>query len=128
MKNILKKLIADWREEANSEKYGRSDGRSHTIYAFRKCADELEAMLNATHALSQFIEGNGLGLPHGTIAWIVSDEKLYVREWHPMVPTPEGRAQGNWWPLEHDGPRFSENEVTHYSIIEVPKDVCKQTM
>lgn len=41
-----------------------------------------------------------------------------------MSPDAEGKPLGNWWALE-DGcdmmdKRFSEYEVTHYSVIEVP--------
>jgi hypothetical protein len=83
-------------------------------------------MIGAVEALGKFIKGSGVGLPHGTVAWVIHDGGRYIREWHPMAPDPAGKPLGNWWPLSNDlerggiDGRFSEYEVTHYSVIEVP--------
>jgi len=119
--NILKKLVEDWRDAADSKQYQSALRRN----AFNQCANELEAMVGAVEALGKFIPGNGVGLPHGTVAWVVYDGRRYIREWHPMDPAPNGTPLGNWWDLEGGrdamNKRFSEHEVTHYSVIEVPK-------
>ena len=118
MPNFLKKLVKDWRDVAESPTLA-SHGRVKSAYY--QCAQELDAMIGAVEALGKFIKGNGAGLPHGTIAWVIHDEKRYIREWHPMPPDINGKPLGNWWGLEGgESTRFSEYEVTHYSIIEVP--------
>ena len=87
--------------------------------------EQVDAALNiAVKEKGKFIKGNGVGLPHGTVAWVVADGRRYIRTWHPMQPDAEGKPLGNWWDLEGGrdsmNKRFSEHEVTHYSIIEVP--------
>lgn len=122
MSNFLKKLVKDWRDAGDSPTLAN---HPRVKGAYYRCADELDAMLGATEALGKFIKGTGVGLPHGTIAWVMFDGKRYIREWHPMDPAPNGTPLGNWWALEEGfsaagTPRFSEHEITHYSIIEVP--------
>jgi len=122
MTNFLKKLTKDWRSAGDSPTLVN---HQRVRQAYYRCADELDAMLGAVEALGKFVIGNGVGLPHGTVAWVIHDKKRYIREWHPMAPSTEGKPLGNWWPLEpgegkNFSKRFSEHEVTHYSIIEVP--------
>lgn len=121
MTNFLKKLVSDWREFGDSPTLVN---HQRVKSAYYRCAGELEAMIGATEALGRFIKGTGVGLPHGTIAWVMHDGKRYIREWHPMMPDGDGKPQGNWWDLDGGrdaiNKRFSEHEVTHYSIIEIP--------
>lgn len=122
--NLFKKLATDWRNEAKGPTLST---HKKVAEAYARCATELESMLNAVEALTKFRKGNGTGLPHGTVAWVLMDGVRYIREWHPMSPTKDGKPQGNWWPLSDStqaasiNGRFSEHEVTHYSIIEVPR-------
>lgn len=117
--DILKKLAQDWRNKARMETM-----RIGVSNALLSCADELEALTRAVEQLGKFIPGNGVGLPHGTIAWVVHDSKRYIREWHPLAPDAAGKPLGNWWALDGSSDvtaMFCEHEVTHYSIIEVPQ-------
>lgn len=116
--NLLKKLAQDWKAEAKGPTLSI---RKHVAEAYMRCATELDSMLNAVEALAKFKQGNGCGLPFSTVAWVVADGRRYIREWHPMAPSSDGTPQGNWWPLEGgmEG-RFSEHEISHYSVIEVP--------
>lgn len=118
---ILRKLIENWRELARERKYHSKLRQS----AFRRCADDLEAVLEAR----EYIPGNGTSLPYGTRAWILVDGDHYKREWHPRKPAADGTLQGNWWGFYEKAKignidclaiRFSEYEVTHYSIISMP--------
>lgn len=118
--NILKKLVETWRDLAKGDRASRG--------TYLRCASELEALVGAVDALAKFREGNGVGLPFGTIAWVLVDGRRYIREWHPMMPGLDGVPLGNWWPLSNDAMRggldgrFSEHEVSHYSVIEIPED------
>lgn len=116
--NLLKKLVQDWKTEAKGPTLAAN---KRVAEAYMRCATELDSMLNAVEALAKFRKGDGTGLPHGTIAWVVADGRRYIREWHPMTPHSDGKPIGNWWPLEGgmEG-RFSEHEISHYSVIEVP--------
>lgn len=116
---VLKELVHGWRLYADPITHESGSD------AYKRCAEELSDMLKVIEALGKFVPGNGVGLSYGTIAWVVHDGKRYIREWHPMDPAPNGTPLGNWWDLEGGrdamNKRFSEHEVTHYSIIEVPK-------
>ena len=115
--NLLKKLADDWRTEAKGPTMATSKLGREILY---RCAHELDSLVKGVDALGHFREGNGVGLPFATVAWVVVDGNRYIREWHPMQPDADGAPKGNWWPLEEGGERFSEHEVTHYSVIEVP--------
>ena len=116
--NLLKKLVDDWRNEAKGPTMASSKIGRETL---ARCAFELESLIKGTEALGKFRPGSGVGLPHGTIAWVLFDGTRYIREWHPMQPDADGAPKGNWWPLDNSfSGRFSEHEVTHYSVIEVP--------
>lgn len=115
--NLLKKLADAWRNEAKGPTMATSKIGREILY---RCAYELDSLVKGTEALGHFREGNGVGLPFATVAWVVVDGNRFIREWHPMQPDADGAPKGNWWPLEEGGERFSEHEVTHYSVIEVP--------
>jgi len=60
-----------------------------------------------------WVLGTGKGLAHGTVCIVLSDEKLFLREFHPTKDI-DG---GNWWPLKGlRGEMFPASEVTAHVV------------
>lgn len=121
---VLRDLIKFWRKEAESPTLASVP---KVRQAFEACANQLENVLPNMTYTTRYVEGNGVGLAHGTVAWVLVDGVEYVREWHPMQPEKDGTQIGNWWDLEKGGmdKRFSEHEVTHYCVIGRPERPTK---
>jgi len=61
-----------------------------------------------------WIAGSGIGLPHGTVCIVLSDDEPFLREFHPT----NNEDGGNWWPLKgRTGEMFRADEVQCYLVM-----------